>query len=269
MEANNGRRRVAADALTGSIIAVLVAVAADSVGIQDLIRIPDIAFYLPAAVVGAVIGPTRLRALLWLAAIPLTLVILAVIYTPLVSRLADPLVRRDQVPAGVDAIAALSQGMTPAGLMRSGTLDRLLSALTLAKQMRASALLVSVERRKLAGQPVSDSADVRAVVAAHAPPTDVIFVDSVLTTRTEALRMRQVAWPRGWRTIAVVTSPLHTRRACATFEAVGFKVVCVPAVSREHIVPGAATPRDRLRTFRGWIYETFAAATYRSNGWIP
>jgi uncharacterized SAM-binding protein YcdF (DUF218 family) len=65
-----------------------------------------------------------------------------------------------------------------------------------------------------------------------------------------------------------VTAPLHSRRACATFEAVGFKVVCAPAVSRDNVVPAAETPRDRLRTFRSWLYETFATATYKSNGWI-
>jgi len=265
---SDGWPRIGRDALTGGIIAVLAAVGAHALGIQDLIRRPDLALYLPAGLAGAVIGPTRLRPLLWMLAAPVTLLILAVSYTPLVSVLAEPMVRRDQVPASVDVIATLSQGMTPAGEMRSGTLDRLLSGLTLARQVKASAILVSTERRSFAGRQVSDSGDRRAVVTAFTPTAEVIFVDSVFTTRTEALRMRQVAWPRGWRTIALVTSPLHSRRACATFEAVGFRVVCVPAVSREHVVPGALTPQDRLGTFRSWIYETFAGATYKSNGWI-
>lgn len=268
MDENHRRRRIATDALTGAIIAILVAVGAYSLGVQDLIRRPNLALFLPAGIIGALIGPTRLRALLWMLAAPLTLLILAVVYSPLVSWIAEPLVRRDHLPARVDAIATLSQGMTPTGEMRSGTVERLLAGLALARELPSSALLVSVERQSVDGRPVSDSADVRAVVGGYAPPTDVFFVDSVFTTRTEALRMRQVAWPRGWRTIALVTSPLHTKRACATFEAVGFRVVCVPAVSRENIVPGASSPRDRLRTFRAWMYEIFAAATYKSNGWI-
>jgi len=268
MQAINGWRRIATDALTGAVIAVLAAVGAHALGIQDLLRRPDLALYLPAGIAGALIGPTRLRPLLWMTALPVALLILAVAYTPVVSLLAEPLVRRDVVPARVDAIATLSAGMTPAGLMRSGTVDRLMSGLTLGREVKASALLVPVEGRSDAGRQVSDSADVRAVLTGYNPATEVVFVDSVFTTRTEALRMRQVAWPRGWRTIAVVTSPLHSRRACATFEGVGFKVVCVPALSREHVVPGAANPLDRLRTFRSWIYETFASATYRSNGWI-
>ncbi|MDQ3674798.1 MAG: YdcF family protein, partial [Gemmatimonadota bacterium] len=189
-------------------------------------------------------------------------------YTPLVSVLAAPLVRRDPLPPRVDAIVTLSQGITPDGQMRTGTLERLLAGLSLTRRVQSQALLASRENRTFSGRSVSDSADLRGVVDAIKPPVEVIFVDSVYTTRTEALRMRAVAWPRGWKTIAVVTSPLHSRRACATFEAVGFSVVCVPAASRDHVVPAALGSGDRLATFRAWIYETFAGASYRSKGWI-
>ena len=268
MEEESRRKRIIAEALTGAIVAVLTAVGADALGIQDLIRFPDVALYLPAGIVGALIGPTRLRPLLWIGAVPVAATILAVSYTPLVSALAEPLVRRDPLPPTVDAIATLSQGITPAGYMRTGTLERLLAGVSLARKIKSHALLVSHERRPYDGQSVSDSADLHDVVSAFGPAGEVIFVDSVFTTRTEALRMRAVAWPRAWRTVAVVTSPLHSRRACATFEAVGFNVVCAPAASREHIVPGSLNAQDRLATFRAWIYEKFAAATYKSNGWI-
>ena len=268
MEQTNRRGQITRDALTGACVAVLAAVAADALGVQDLIRIPNLALYLPAGIVGALIGPTRLRPLLWIVAAPVVVIVLAVTYTPLVSVLGEPLVRRDPLPSTVDAIATLSQGITPAGQMRLGTFERLLAGISVAGKVKANALMVSRERRSFAGRAVTDSADLQQVVDAFDPSVEVIFVDSVFTTRTEALRMRAVAWPRGWKTIAVVTSPLHSRRACATFEAVGFRVVCVPAVSRENAVPGAEIPSDRLRTFRAWLYETFAAATYRSNGWI-
>jgi uncharacterized SAM-binding protein YcdF (DUF218 family) len=254
--------------MTGAVIATLVAVAAHSLGVQDLIRIPDLALFLPAAVMGGILGPTRLRPLLWIAAFPIAIVVLIVVYTPLVSMLAEPLVRRDALPPRVDAIAALSNGVALDGRMRSTTLDRVLSGLDLARMGAASTVLVSEERHRRGGRLVSDSADLRDIAARFGSSAEVIFVDSVFSTRTEALQMRRVAWPRGWRTVAVVTAPLHSRRACATFEAVGFRVVCAPAVSRDNVVPGAQTPRDRLRTFRSWLYETFATAAYKSNGWI-
>jgi uncharacterized SAM-binding protein YcdF (DUF218 family) len=96
----------------------------------------------------------------------------------------------------------------------------------------------------------------------------VIFVDSVVTTRTEALRMGAVARANRWSTIAVVTSPMHTRRACATFEAVGLRVVCVPAAVRGSGLYPGANAEDRLRAFRSWLYEVLATPSYKSHGWI-
>lgn len=262
-----GRHTILAS-LTGAVIAVLFAVGADVLGVPRLLRRPELALYLPAAILGALIGPTRLRPLLWMVAAPVALLAIAIVYTPLVFVLAAPLVRRDPMPARVDAIVALSHGLTPEGLMRSQTLDRLLSGIDLAKQGRAPALLVSQERRAFGGLPVTDSADLLTVARGFNLPVEVILVDSVFTTRTEALRTRRIADQRGWRALAVVTSPLHSRRACATFEAVNFTVTCVPALSREHAIPTARLPEDRLRVFRSWLYETFASATYKSNGWI-
>ena len=237
-------------------------------GVQQLLRTPDLSLYAPAAVVGAVLGASRLRPLLWSAAAIIAVLCLATAYTPLVSSLAQPMVRRDRIPPRVDAIAVLSMGFTPDGLMRSETLDRLLTGLVLAKRGVARTVLVSRERRALDGKSVSDSADQETLLQLARPSAQVIFVDSVFTTRTEALRMKAIAQAHGWSTIAVVTSPMHTRRACATFEAVGFKVVCVPAAVRESGLYEGSNALDRLRAFRSWLYEAFASDSYRRHGWI-
>ena len=206
--------------------------------------------------------------MLWLAAGIIALLSLAIAYTSLVSSLAKPMVRRDPIPPRVDAIAVLSMGFTPDGMMRSESLDRLLTGLTLAKRGVASTLLISRERRAFDGRILSDSADQETVLSLAKPSAQVIFVDSVFTTRTEALRMKTIARSRGWSSIAVVTSPMHTRRACATFESVGFKVVCVPAAVRESGLYEGSNAQDRLRAFRSWLYETFASDSYRRRGWI-
>lgn len=262
------RVAIARQIASGALIAILAAASAHVLGVQQLLRVPDIALYLPAGIVGALIGATRLRPLIWIAATPIALLCVLVAYTPLVSKLASPLIRSDPLPRRVDAIAVLSMGITPDGLMRSETLDRLLTGVTLAEGGLAHALLVSREQRAFNGRMVSDSADQRSVLGLTDSTLEILFIDSVLTTRTEALRMLPQARLRGWSTIAVVTSPLHTRRACATFESVGFKVVCVPAASRAYALSAESIPEDRLREFRTWLYETFATATYRSNGWI-
>jgi len=262
-------KEIAGHALIGAILGTLCAVAAHVLGVQQLLRRPDFVFYIPAALIGAVLGPTRLRPLLLIAAGIIALLCIAVAYTPLVSAAARPLIRRDSIPARVDAIAVLSMGITPDGLMRGETLDRLLTGLTLARRGLAPVVLISMERRTVGKSQVSDSADLQSVLALAGAATPAILVDSVTTTRTEALRMRAIARANGWKTLGVVTSPLHTRRACATFEAVGFKVVCVPAAVRGSGLNPGSNAEDRLRAFRSWLYETFATDSYRRRGWIP
>jgi uncharacterized SAM-binding protein YcdF (DUF218 family) len=254
-------------AIAGAIVGTLTAVGAHVLGVPQLLRITDLALFLPAAIVGGAIGGTRLRPLLWVPAGVVSALCLLVAYTSLVSILARPLIRRDRLPPKVDAIAVLSEGLTDDGLMRDATLDRFLTGLTLARKGIANVLLVSRERHASHGAFVSDSADLEQIAALTSSPGEIIFVDSVVTTRTEALRMRAIASARGWTTLALVTSPMHTRRACATFEAVGLKPVCVPAVLRQSGLNADSNPEDRLRAFRSWLYETFASASYRSRGW--
>jgi uncharacterized SAM-binding protein YcdF (DUF218 family) len=262
------RTRLARHAVTGAILGALCAIAAHVLGVQQLLRKPDLALYIPAALVGAALGATRLRPLLWIGAGIIAALCIIVGYTPLVARLAQPLIRRDSVPAHVDAVVALSMGLTPDGLMRGETLDRLLSALSLARRGIAPVVLVSREARRFGSKPVSDAADLDAVVSMAGGGVPIIFVDSVYTTRTEALRMKAIAERKGWKTLAVVTSPMHTRRACATFEAVGLRVVCVPAMVRDAGLAPGSNAESRLHTFDSWLYETFATDTYRRRGWI-
>ncbi|HEX2693860.1 MAG TPA: YdcF family protein [Gemmatimonadaceae bacterium] len=255
------------EVLAAAIAATLAAVGAHVLGVQQLLRIPNLALYLPAAFFGAAVGATRLKPLVWVPAGVVAILSIVVAYTPIVSTLAAPLTRHDALPPAVDAIAVLSGGFTGDGLVRYETLDRLLTGLSLARRGAARTMLVSRERHLARQKEISDSADLQNIISLAGPLVEVIFVDSVYTTRSEALRARAIAAQRGWSTLAVVTSPMHSRRACATFEAVGFRVVCVPAILRQSGLNGDADPEDRLRAFRYWLYETFASASYASRGW--
>ena len=268
MNDTRGPSSIARQAAAGAILGTLIAVAAHVLGVQQLLRTPGLVLYLPAALVGAILGVSRLRPLLWISAGVIALICVVVAYTPAVSTLAKPLIRRDRVPARVDAIAVLSAGITPDGMMRGATLDRLLTGLALARRGVARTLLISRESRSDDGKLVSDSVDQQRILSLAPPSAQVLFVDSVLTTRTEALRMKAIGQARGWSTFAVVTSPMHTRRACATFEAVGLKVVCVPADARDSGLYEGSSGADRLRAFQSWLYETFASSSYRRRGWI-
>src|SRR2546423_7963656 len=126
-------------------------------------------------------------------------------YTPAVSAMSRQFIRSDSIPAHVDAIAVLGMGITPDGMMRGETLDRLLSGLWLARHGIASAMVVSRETREHGGKIVSDSADLDRVVATANAPIPGVFVDSVLTTRTEAMRIRGIAGAHGRKTLSGVT----------------------------------------------------------------
>jgi hypothetical protein len=125
------RKAVVRQAITGAILGALCAVSAHVLGVQQLLR-ANLSLYIPAALAGAILGVTRLRPLLWMGAGEIALLCIVIAYTPVVRTLARPLIRRDAVPAHVDLIAILSGGFTPDGMMRSETLDRVLSGLTLA-----------------------------------------------------------------------------------------------------------------------------------------
>ena len=264
----SGRTETVQRVLSGGAIAVLAAVTGHMLGIQQLIRIPDLALYLPAGVVGAAIGATRLRPLIWIAAVPLAVAALLVAYTPVVRIAGSHYIRCDSLPGPVDAVVVLGGGFTADGLMKHETLDRLLGGVQLLSRGVAPLIFVSREARSFGSRTVSDSADQNRILALMKVAASVNFTDSVRTTRTEALRTKQFAASRGVKTIALVTSPLHSRRSRATFEAVGFRVFCSPAAVRESGLDPNSSTEDRMRAFRSLLYETFATASYKSNGWI-
>lgn len=221
------------------------------------------------ALAGAVLGLTRAAIALWLTAAAAILAFCVIAMTPFVTTLLPTaaLVRNDKMPARpLDAVIVLSVGITPDSLLNPEAVDRLLTGLALMRDSVAPTLVVTEPRRSRDGVTAApDQARLRALVTR---PFPMLMVDSVRTTRDEATQSWRLLSPRRATHVAVVTSPLHTRRACATFEQIGFNVTCVPAVSRVYSVNGADTGQDRLVLFREWLYERAAWAEYRMRGWV-
>ena len=234
-------------------------------------KVPSLLF--PSAVlvalVGAVIGLTRAAVVLWVATAAALVAFCLIAMTPFVTRVlpTSAMVRRDNLPAQpLDAVVVLSGGITPDGMLVPEALDRLLSGLALMRDSVAPVLVVTEPRRSRNGvTTAADQARVRALVAR---PFPMLMVDSVHTTRDEAVNAWRLLQARNAKRVAVVTSPLHTRRACSTFEQVGFVVTCVPAASRVYSVTAADNGSDRLTLFREWLYERAAWIEYRARGWV-
>lgn len=221
------------------------------------------------ALVGALIALTRLAPLVWIGSSVAIISFCVVAATPFVSRVLHPrsLVRSDPLPRErLDAVIVLSGGITPDSLLMPEPLDRLLTGLALMRDSIADTLVVTEPRRPDNGATtVRDQQWVRALVAR---PFAMAMVGSVRTTRDEATQIWRLLGALGARRVAVVTSPMHTRRACATFEAVGFAVTCIAAVSRAYTVDDPVTWQDRVRLFREWLYERAALREYRERGWL-
>lgn len=161
-----------------------------------------------------------------------------------------PVPRSDPVHSVV-AVVVLSSSLKGIHLDGVGE-DRLRAAVGLAR--RVAAPIIITTRIAVRGK-TSDSA--QAAMIGALPWR--IAPDTVRSTRDEVLAVRKIL-PSG-AAIAVVTSPLHTRRACELFERGGYTVSCVAAPMR----PELRTP---WRTIKAVMRETAARAYYELRGWL-
>ena len=234
-------------------------------------KMPSLLF--PTAVLvafgGAIVGLTRAAMILWVCCALALVAFCVIAMTPFTTAVLPmgTLVRNDPLPREkLDAVVVLSGGTTPDSLLMPEPLDRLLTGLALMRDSVAPVLVVTDPRNGADGATAApDQARLRALVAR---PFPMLTVDSVHTTHDEAVNSWRLLQPRKATRIAVVTSPLHTGRACATFERVGFTVTCVSAISRVYSVDYARSGFDRLALFRAWVYERAAWLEYRARGWV-
>jgi uncharacterized SAM-binding protein YcdF (DUF218 family) len=267
------RQRVSSERLLTAALGACVALIAWSAlaALTGVGKAPNLALPLAvaAAILGALLAVTPLARLVWIGAALAIAAFLLIAATPFVSSVLRPqtLVRSDPVAGKhLDAVIVLSGGITVDSLLTPDPLDRLLTGLALMRDGVADTLVVTEPRRTDNGATTApDQARVRALVSRAFP---MLRVDSVHTTRDEATQSWRLLGVRGATHVAVVTTPLHTSRACATFEAVGFVVTCVPAVWRAYDVTAPDGWRDRLALFRDWLYERAAAVEYRQRGWM-
>lgn len=256
--------------LAGAALAFATFTLADSLGIWEVIGIPGWA-RLVIPVLGAILASTRAGTLLWLAAGTLTALSFIVSQTPLVKSPALSFIRADAERAGatVDAIVVLSGGITHEGRLTTAALDRLLTGIAEAKARGVRSLAMSVVTMTPGGIRVSSEPEQRALVALAAPELDVRFVYGVHSTRDEALAFAAMARTHRWQRVMLVTSPLHTRRACAVVEVAGLPVQCKPARARTYALSRLDLPENRRRVFADVLYESAATMLYSSRGWIP
>ncbi len=224
---------------------------------------------IPCVILGAVLGLAGLRVvpLVGLAAVCILLMVVA--YTPFIGGQVRSLIRNDPLPAKADAIMVLSAGVNDDGTISSTAMDRLLKGMELVNRGVAPILVVSREAYIINGHYVSSRADQERIVSLSTGTLSKLVVAGIThSTRDEAIRARDLVRARNWKRIIVVTSPMHTRRACATFEKVGVVISCAASNTRAFAIGALWSPMDRVRAFEVWLYEMAGTLRYRQLGWI-
>ena len=259
-------------ALKGAVLTVLTWVLVARLGLFDVAGIPELRWLPAGALAGALIGWARQTRLLWLvaglAAVVLLVVTTSPIMRPAVAALVPPAPALDAV-RGTDAVLVLSASITGEGRMSGQGPERMLHGLALARATGRPLVVSALAPRDR--PEASSRIDQRALAALAGVDSQLVVLDSVASTRDEALRLAALARARGWRRVAVVTSPLHARRACATVARAGVATLCAPAPSRDLTLSGPDTlesTEERARAFGLWIYEMAAWALYRARGWV-
>jgi uncharacterized SAM-binding protein YcdF (DUF218 family) len=222
------------------------------------------------AFVGMVAGLSPLHRTLWVILAMAAAAVVAVTQTSVSNAVASRWIREDQLPdSALPAVVVLSGGLNSNGTISSEALDHLITGLELVRTGKARMLVTTSVEQKFPKGIVTSAADQSRIVSLFQGSGRWVRTRPGNSTRDEALRSAEVLRPQGIRRIAVVATPMHTRRACSAFEAVGFEVTCVPARVRS---PGggdpAPWPADRLRVFGDWVYEVAATARYRADGWL-
>jgi len=250
---------------TGLLAGAFAGLVAVDLGLPSLVSwLGDRSSIVPwAAAVAALLWLTPLRRLAGAGVLLLALLWAVVSFTPLTSRMAEGLVRRDPVETA-DAVFVFSSRIQEDGDPTSDAMSRLLKGVELVADGRAPRIVVS-EVPPPAG-PYAPLA--RAWVAAFAPRAEVLGIGRIRNTHEEAVAVARLFRERGWSRVLAVTSPTHTRRAAAVLEKEGLVVFAVPAVETRFDLERLHRPGDRREAFSAVAHERVGLLVYRRRGWI-
>ena len=262
-----GSSRIAA-AAAGACLATGAWLALAELGIPGLMGLGRASPLPVAAGAGLLLGLIRLERALWWFLGPASAALVLVGATDLVRGPIGRMVRRDPRPAHADGIVVLSGALTQDGRIGEGALTRLVGGIAELRAGVSSELILTRLLERHDDQVVRSDADQIALARRLAPSARLHLVGPVRNTRAEAVAVADLARREGWRHVVVVTSPLHSKRACATFEGVGLTVACRPSEERRFAVESLATPGDRISGFSDWLYEKVAWADYHRRGWV-
>jgi uncharacterized SAM-binding protein YcdF (DUF218 family) len=252
--------------LQGAAAALLILGGAWLLGVPQALGMGRIVMIPVAMLFGLAAGRWLIRPMVATALLLLLLIGIGVA-TPIATTLGSPFVRNDSLDLrAVDAVFVFSGGVNSRGLITGESLDRLLFGIAERARRPELPLVLSIVRHNERPDGASSQADQRKLTALAPAEGGVEWIDSVASTRDEAVRLSRLAFQHRWKRVVAITSPMHTRRACATLESLGLAVTCVAAPWRQAAWPPKNTG-DRLLVIQRVVYETLAWTQYRLTGW--
>lgn len=222
-----------------------------------------------AALIGTVLGGIAQARRIATVCTVIAAIVALIGFTPVTRAPVHSWIRRDSMPADrLDAVIVLSSAVNADSLLDAAAVERLLTGLVVFRDNGARLLVTTRNGVSGQGARMESDADRRRLVDLAADTARWHAVGPVHTTHDEAVKIAALLLPLEQRRIAVVTSPLHTRRACRAFEKVGFQVTCVPSDERLYAIHAFDTPTTRLKATAEWFYELLAMLEYRVRGWV-
>jgi uncharacterized SAM-binding protein YcdF (DUF218 family) len=221
----------------------------------------------PAVVIGAGIGalfwPTALRPAIATAAAALFALWLTVAFTPFVEWLATGTARSDP-PRRADAAFVFASGIHENGDLTTVAMSRVVHGLEIVAQGFAPILVVS----DLAPPFPSYAGAAEALRDHLGVKGDLVTIAGGTRTHDEALALARLCAERGWKRVIAVTTPFHSRRACAAVEATGIEVVCSPSMETRYDTDGLFYTGERRLAFSDIVHERIGIWFYRRRGWL-
>lgn len=268
-ETTSSRDKRALAAAEGAILGITIWIALLTLGFPWILHLEGFDGLIPCAILGAVFSWLGWRRVTMGALIALSLAVVVIAFTPIIAGPVRSLVRNDPLPAHADAVMVLSAGVNEDGTISHPAMDQLIKGMELVNRGIAPLLVVTRETYIINGRLVTSQRDQERIVSLTPGGVSRLVSAGVThSTHDEAVRALALVRARNWTRIVLVTSPLHTRRACATFEKVGVVVSCTPSNTRGFALGALGSPMDRVRAFQGWLYELAGTLRYRQLGYI-
>lgn len=261
----NLEQRSSHSALVGLLAGTLAGLIVDDLGLPSAVSYQGDAglLVLLGALSGLALGGTGFRSLVVSAAAGLSALWVVVAFTPLTASLAGELLRYDR-PLRADAAYVFASSIQRDGELTAVALERVLHGVELLAEGEAPTLvLFDLERPHPSYREATE-----ALVARLGVRGEVIVTGRTRNTRDEAVNLAALGRARGWKRVLVVTSPYHSRRACAAVEHEGIMVICSPSSETLFDVENLQRSGERRRAFGGMIHEWIGLWVYRHRGWI-